>query len=214
MVPLAHRQLPVEAEMPAVFQEWLQWLPLLEDKPANTVRAYSQGVRRIVSYAGSSPSDFSPGMLDQASLTDTVRSMRSSGEISKATLNQSLAALKSFYDYCLADRLVETVPDVSRIRRIAKLGVPQVDPEYYRPAEVRDLYGAAVSEDNEHGRHIRWAARDLAMCSFLAVLGLRASELAAADVNWISRERLVDADDQATWMLQVGGKGRRIRRLP
>ena len=106
--------------MPAVFQEWLQWLPLLEDKPANTVRAYSQGVRRIVSYAGSSPSDFSPGMLDQASLTDTVRSMRSSGEISKATLNQSLAALKSFYDYCLADRLVETVPDVSRIRRIAK----------------------------------------------------------------------------------------------
>tara|TARA_B100000749_G_scaffold133956_1_gene102874 strand:- start:383 stop:1186 length:804 start_codon:yes stop_codon:yes gene_type:complete len=140
--------------------------------------------------------------------------MRSSGEISKATLNQSLAALKSFYDYCLADRLVETVPDVSRIRRIAKLDVPQVDPEYYRPAEVRDLYGAAVSEDNEHGRHIRWAARDLAMCSFLAVLGLRASELAAADVNWISRERLVDADDQATWMLQVVGKGRRIRRLP
>ena len=214
MVLLAHRQLPVEVEMPAVFQEWLQWLPLLEDKPANTVRAYSQGVRRIVSYAGFSPSDFSPGMLDQASLTDTVRSMRSSGEISKATLNQSLAALKSFYDYCLADRLVETVPDVSRIRRIAKLEVPQVDPEYYRPAEVRDLYGAAVSEDNEHGRHIRWAARDLAMCSFLAVLGLRASELAAADVNWISRERLVDADNQATWMLQVVGKGRRIRRLP
>ena len=214
MVPLTYRQLPVEAEMPAVFQEWLQWLPLLEDKPANTVRAYSQGVRRIVSYAGFAPSDFSPGILDQASLYDTVRSMRSSGEISKATLNQSVAALKSFYDYCLDKRLVETVPDLSRLRRIAKLDVPQVDPEYYRPAEVRDLYGAAVSEDNEHGRHIRWAARDLAMCSFLAVLGLRASELTAADVNWISRERLVDADDQATWMLQVVGKGRRIRRLP
>ena len=214
MVPLAHRQLPIEAEMPAVFQEWLQWLPLLEDKPANTVRAYSQGVRRIVSYAGSSPSDFSPGMLDQASLTDTVRSMRSSGEISKATLNQSLAALKSFYDYCLADRLVETVPDISRIRRVAKLDVPQRKPEYYRPAEIRDLYGAAISEDNEHGRHIRWAARDLAMCSFLAVLGLRASELTGADLEWVTRESLVDVDDRPTFMLQVKGKGLHIRRLP
>jgi site-specific recombinase XerD len=52
------------------------------------------------------------------------------------------------------------------------------------------------------------------MCSFLAVLGLRASELIEADINWISRERLIDNDDQATWMMQVLGKGRRIRRLP
>ena len=214
MVPLTYRQLPIEAEMPAVFQEWLQWLPLFEDKPANTVRAYSQGVRRIVSYAGFSPSDFGPGMLDQASLTDTVRSMRSRREISKATLNQSLAALKSFFDYCLADRLVETVPDISRIRRVAKLDVPPRKPEYYRPAEIRDLYGAAVSEDNEHGRHIRWAARDLAMCSFLAVLGLRASELTGADLEWITRESLVDVDDRPTFMLQVKGKGLHIRRLP
>ncbi|GIT00855.1 MAG: hypothetical protein CM1200mP26_25670 [Acidimicrobiales bacterium] len=35
-----------------------------------------------------------------------------------------------------------------------------------------------------------------------------------ANVDWISRERLIDADDQATWMLHVVGKGRRIRRLP
>ena len=211
---MSYRKLPKESEMPPIFNAWLDWLPLLEDKPPNTIKAYNQGVRRIVSFAEKSPKDLTPDFLNQAELTDTVRSMRSSGEMSKATLNQSLAALNSFYDFCIADGLVREVPDIKRIRKVAKLDVPQVDPEYYRPAEIRDLYETAASQDNEHGKRVLWPERDLAMCSFLAVLGLRASELIEADINWISRERLIDKDDQATWMMQVLGKGKRIRRLP
>ena len=210
---MAYRALPTTDEMPPVFHEWLHWLPLYEDKPPHTVRAYSQGVRRVVSFAGMSPSGFRPDSLDQAGLTDTVRSMRADPEVSRATLNQTLAALKSFFDFCIADRLVAQVPDIARIRKVARLDVPQVDPEYYRPAEICELYAEASSQDNGSNR-VRWASRDLAMCSFLAVLGLRAAELAAADRGWISRERLVDRDDRATWMLHVVGKARRIRRLP
>jgi len=210
---MAYRELPTAEEMAPVFHEWLHWLPLYEDKPPHTVRAYSQGVRRIVSFAGVAPSTFRPDSLEQASLTDTVRSMRSDPEVSRSTLNQTLAALKSFFDFCIADRLVSEVPDIARIRKVAKLDVPQVDPEYYRPEEIHDLYAEAVSQDNGSGR-VRWASRDLAMCSFLAVLGLRAAELAAADRGWLTRERLVDVEDRATWMLHVVGKGRRIRRLP
>jgi integrase len=139
--------------------------------------------------------------------------MRADPEVSRATLNQTLAALKSFFDFCIADRLVAQVPDIARIRKVARLDVPQVDPEYYRPAELCELYAEASSQDNGSNR-VRWASRDLAMCSFLAVLGLRAAELAAADRGWISQERLVDRDDRATWMLHVVGKARRIRRLP
>ena len=211
---MVYRELPLIEEMPAIFHEWLEWLPLFEDKSANTIEAYSQGVRRIVSYSDFPVSAFAADVFDQASLTDTVRNMRASGEVSKETLNQSLAALKSFYDYCVTDGLIEQTPNVSRIRRIAKLEVPQIDPEYYRAAEVRDLYNAALSESIENGNRVRWPSRDLAMCSFLAVLGLRASELSAADNNWISREHLVDSDRRATWMLHVVGKGKRIRRLP
>ena len=214
LATVAYRRLAFEAEMSAVFHGWLEWLALVEDKPANTVRAYSQGVRRIVSYAGLSPSDFSPHLLDQASLTDTVWVMCSSGEVSGATVRQSLAALRSFYDYCLAERLGETVPNVDWIRKIAKLNAPRGEPDSYRPAEVRALFEAAGRGHDEPGGKIRWAARDLVMCGFLAVMGLRASELVAADLNWVSRERLVDADDRATWMLRVVGKGRRIRRIP
>ena len=125
---MAYRQLPTVAEMPAVFQEWLAWLPLYEDKPEHTVRAYGQGVRRVVSFAGIAPQDFRPDSLDQASLTDTVRAMRAEGGTSKATINQTLAALKSFYDFCLADRLVDEVPDVARIRKVAKLDPPEPNP--------------------------------------------------------------------------------------
>ena len=210
---MAYRDLPTVDAMPAVFHEWLAWLPLYEDKPEHTVRAYGQGVRRVVSFTGMSPGAFGPDSLDQASLTDTVRAMRAEGGISKATINQTLAALKSFYDFCLADRLVTEVPDIARIRKVAKLDVPQIDPEYYRPAEIRDLYEEAT-EGGDTGGRVRWATRDLAMCSFLAVLGLRSAELIAAEVGWMSRERLVDGDERATWMLHVVGKGRKVRRLP
>ena len=206
--------------MPAIFHEWLMWLPLYEDKPPHTVRAYSQGVRRVVAFAIADPkskiqfpSDFEVDNFDQAGLTDTVRKIRADGNVSKATINQTLAALKSIFDFCIADYKLTEVPDISRIRKVAKLDVPQVDPKYYTADQLRDLYAEAISQDNESGR-VRWPSRDLAMCSCLAVLGLRASELITADRGWLSREQLEDRDDQATWMLHVIGKGRRIRRLP
>ena len=217
---MGYRSLPSNEDMPAIYHEWLAWLPLYEDKPPHTVRAYGQGVRRVVTFAEIPAQAFRADSLNQATLTDTVRAMRAAPDVSKSTINQTLAALKSFFDYCIADRLVAEVPDIARIRKVAKLDVPQADPEYYRPAEIRELYEEArnlpASQDNRapRGARVRWPARDLAMCSFLAILGLRSAEVVDANVDWISRERLIDADDQATWMLHVVGKGRKIRRLP
>mgnify|MGYP000054096774 FL=1 len=217
---MAYRELPPTEEMSDVFHEWLAWLLLYEEKPPHTLRAYSQGVRRVVLFSGLSPAAFQADSLEQATLTDTVRAMRAESDVSKASINLTLAALKSFFDFCVAERHATEVPDIARIRKLAKLDVPQVDPEYYRPTEISDLYEEArswpVSQDNgsRRGSRVRWPTRDLAMCSFLAVLGLRSAEILSADVGWITRERLVDADDRATWMLHVVGKGRRIRRLP
>jgi integrase/recombinase XerD len=221
---MAHRELPTTEDMSPIFKEWLKWLPLYEDKQPHTVRAYSQGVRRVIDFAiadpestmyRGSPADFEPDSFDQAGLTDMVRAIAADEDVSKATLNQTLAALKSFYDFCITSRYVTEVPDTSRIRKVAKshLKVSEVDPEYYLPDEIRDLYAEASSQDNGNSR-VRWPSRDLAMCSFLAVLGLRASELFSADRDWLSQERLDDQDGQATWMLAVRGKGRRLRRLP
>jgi site-specific recombinase XerD len=212
---MAYRALPTNDDMPTVFHEWLHWLPLYEDKPVHTVRAYGQGVRRIVSFAEIPPERFGPTSLDQASLTDTVRAMRADGEIAKATINQTLAALKSFYDFCVADRLADNdeVPNIARIRKVAKLDTPRGHPDFYMPTQIRQLYEEAAKGVPGNSR-IRWASRDLAMCSFLAVLGLRTVELITANVNWVSDERLNPADGASPWMVRVEGKGRKHRQLP
>lgn len=238
---MTYRQLPPESEMPRFFGEWLNWLSL-HDKSPSTIRAYSQGVRRVISFAEFPPSEFAefgPNTWNQASLTDTVREMSAAGEISASTLNQSLAALKSFFHYCRADYLVDTVPDVYRIPQMSRLVVARQEPECYHLDQVRHLFKAATESDYEQGLRVHWPARDLAMCGFLAVLGLRASELFGADLDWISPGYQVDWHDRpfgltrvneslgdyldwvprerhVDWVdvIQVVGKGLRTRHLP
>ena len=174
---MTYRRLPPESEMPQVFGEWLNGL-----SNPDTIKAYSQGVRRVVSFAEFAPSEFGPNAWNQASLTDTVREMSAAGEISASTLNQSLAALKSFFDYCRANDLVDTVPDLYWIQQMSRVAVAHQEPECYHLDQVRHLFKAATESDYEQGLRIHWPARDLAMCGFLAVLGLRASELFNADL--------------------------------
>lgn len=203
--------LPAEAEMPETYHEWTRSLTLLEDKPETTRLAYGQGLRRLVYFAKIPPAEFTPDSLGQVTVLEAVTEMRKQS-VSKPALNQSLAALASFADYCEAERIVAEAPDSRRIRKLTKLSAEQVDPKYYRSADLRDLFATAAASPDRHG--VRWPVRDLAMCSFLAVLGLRASELCNADLNWMHKERLIEVEDAATWMLHVRGKGRKIRRLP
>jgi len=235
---MPYRDLPEEDRMPPVFREWMQWLLLQENKPDHTLRAYSQGVRRILSFAKNEyesplvPEDFAPDFLTQGSLTDAVRSMLAerktdrAGEkvpaVSRQTINQSLAALKSFYDFCVQDGLVVSTPSVAQLRKVAKLGIEpqQTDPEYYPPNEIRLLYQTALNPHPEYGKGVRWPTRDIAMCSFLAVLGLRANELITADTGWIQEDVLLDKnspdsmDDDVIWSMRVVGKRGMRRRLP
>ncbi len=66
---MAYRTLPKADEMPPVYHEWLHWLPLYEDKPEHTVRAYGQGVRRVVSYMDVGAGGFGPAWTRPASRT-------------------------------------------------------------------------------------------------------------------------------------------------
>ena len=206
--------------MPGIFHLWLAWLPEFENKTPATVRAYSQGLRRVVSYLVEANQDdsrlepqtaweFDPGHLNQAELTDLVRDMRSSGEISRATLGQTLAALKSFYDFCIADGLVGESPDVKRIRKVADLRSPRGEPEFYTATEVEALYSGANEphDAGTFGARVRWPTRDLAMLSFLATLGLRSSELIDAEIDWITPH-----DDPDQRILRVKGWTKGSRR--
>lgn len=229
---MAYRDLTAAADMPKVYHEWLFSLENLQGKEEHTLRAYGQSLRRLLSYSELKPSEFSAAFPDkptdeqdlnetlrrQYHLTDIVRDMQADSKhnkTSRKTINQALAALKSFYDFCLDDGLIRSVPDIKRLRKAMKVefSIEMTDPEYYRPSEIWDLYQAAAAEPDA-GDRVRWRSRDLAMSAFLAVLGLRSSELIDADIDWLTQERLIDTNDRAEWMLRVQGKGGRYRYLP
>ena len=211
---MAHRELREHDEMSPLFHDWLEYLELYEDKPSHTVRAYGQAVRRFVSFADDvHPKHFNQDSFDRETLMNAVAAMRSSG-IKKSTLNQTLAALKSFYGCCVDKRLLDQPPvDFSRIRKLTKIDPPPMNPNYYFPSELERLLTEAAKGGKPSCR-VRWAARDLAMCSFLVGLGLRSAELFNADVGWVGNERLIEGDHSAPWMLRVKGKGGIVRRLP
>ena len=191
---MGKRNLPSEQDMSKDFRAWIDSLPVFERKPNTTVKAYNQGVRRILSFAdGVDPETFGPTTFNQGTLIEAVRAIIQSDTVSNATLNQSLSGLQSFYDWCVnnkRDVQSNDLPDIKRLRKIAKLSVPQVDPDYFRPEELRRLYEEAANPDGFIGKKIRQSTRDLAICSFLAVLGLRASELIDAEIHWITREEV------------------------
>ena len=215
---MPYRELPPAAEMSPVFHEWLVWLERLQLKPAHTRRAYSQGIRRVLSYTDIAAGDFRPDSFNQVTLTDTVRDILIDPKVSRATLSQTLAALRSFYVFCQTDGLLQSVPDIELIREASQAGRSwsTVEPSYYLPTQIQDLYQEANSADHsgQSGSRVRWPSRDLAMCSFLAILGLRSEELIGATIGSVTRERLEDATNLATWMIQIRGKGSKVRHLP
>ena len=228
---MAHSQLPIDQHLEShspggeefdslspVVREWLESLALFEEKAPPTIKQYSQAIRRVMHLADIDPKSFGPMSLNQAELTDLVREMRRvdgpKGGFSKATLSQTLAALKSFYAFCKDQGLAPEIPDIGRIRKLARIQVfNQQDPEFYSRSEIRRLFAEAVSDDVKQHR-VRWPSRDLAMCGFLAVLGLRAAELLAAELNWIRDERGEVSSSIASCMLDVIGKRGIKRRLP
>ena len=196
--------------MGGAFHLWKKWLRDYEDKSDNSVLAYSQGLRRVIDFADAEPRSFKPDDIAQARLTDIVNEMRGSRAIQKATLNQTLAAVKSFYEFCEQDGLSGSGPDVGRIRKVAGLKSEPENPKYYTGPELERLFVAASEErkEDELGVGMMWPTRDLAMFAFLACLGLRAAELYTAEVEWIRPL------DKKTEVFAVMGKGMKARYIP
>ncbi|MBJ30846.1 MAG: hypothetical protein CL466_05430 [Acidimicrobiaceae bacterium] len=209
---MAHRTLPSEDTMPAIYREWKIWLREQEDKEDHTIRAYGQGLRRILLFGDvGDVANFEPGYFNQRGLTDAVRTMCADEGTSRATRNQTLAALTSFYDFCLADGFVNEIPDIARIRKVANTKVRRTNPEYYSPEELRELFQESATE-GEPGKGVRWPARDLAMCGFLATMGLRSTEITEARVSW--ETRLPGFSDRETRIIAIEGKGKYFRQIP
>ena len=137
----------------------------------------------------------------------------------KTSVARKLAALRSFFKFCVREgwleenpaRMVRTprlpqrlpaVPTAEQVNRFLDTCAEMPAPRLRQGSYLRKSYGGQAQRDEQARRLIR---RDRALLELLYASGLRASELVGLDL------RDVDRREQ---MLRVRGKGRKERLVP
>jgi len=172
-------------------EEFLDALTL-EGRSAHSVRAYRRDLEALLTAL--------PGSLDQvrpADLRECFRHQQQAGR-SPSSINRAIAAARSLCRFLYEEGRLETNP--AQALRSIRLG-PLLAPKHLTVAEMERLL-SLPSPDTPTGR------RDRALLVLLYNTGLRVGELCS-----LSREDM-RLPAEGWGVLQVVGKGRRLRRLP
>ena len=175
----------------ALLDEFLDALAL-EGRSPHSVRAYRRDLEPLLAAL--------PARLDQvhpADLREHFRTQQQAGR-SPSSINHSIAAARSFFNFVVDNRLLDSSPAISL--RSIRVG-PSLAPKHLTVEEMDRLLDEP-QVDTPTG------VRDLALLAFLYNTGLRVGELCAlnrADVQ-------LPADGWG--QVQLVGKGRRLRWVP
>jgi len=178
-------------EGPTLLREFLDALAL-EGRSPHSVRAYRRDLEPLLAAL--------PARLDQvrpADLREQFRAQQQAGR-SPSSINRAIAAARSFFNFVLDNRMLDTSPATSL--RSIRVG-PSLAPKHLTVEEMDRLLDQP-QVDTPTG------VRDLALLAFLYNTGLRVGELCAlsrADV-----QLPVDGWGQ----VELVGKGRRLRWVP
>ena len=138
----------------------------------------------------------------------TLRSGRRAGKRGhgQASVVRSMTALRSFFRYLIAERIVPDAPIWavrSTMMRQFTPKLPQRLPDIVSQGEAETLLNAPAKNDREASQAL--ALRDTALLELLYGSGLRVSEAVALDMDHISLSDRV---------AQVWGKGNKARQVP
>jgi len=188
---MARRQRQDRRSDAGELEEFLDALAL-EGRSVNSVRAYRKDLEALLAAL--------PGPLDDvrpADLRDCFRRQQQAGR-SPSSINRAIAAVRSLCRFLYEEGRLEMNP--AQALRSIRLG-PLLAPKHLTVAEMERLL-SRPSPDTPTGR------RDRAILMLLYNTGLRVGELCA-----LSRQDL-HLPEEGWGVLQVVGKGRRLRRLP
>jgi len=172
-------------------EEFLEALAL-EGRSVHSVRAYRRDLEALLAAL--------PGPLSAvrpADLRECFRRQQLAGR-SPSSINRAIAAARSFCRFLYEEGRLETNP--AQALRSIRLG-PPLAPKHLSVAEMERLL-SLPSADTPTGR------RDRALLMLLYNTGLRVGEVCA-----LNRDD-VRLPAEGWGLLQVVGKGRRLRRLP
>lgn len=168
-------------------EEFLSFLRAERGASPHTIRAYGRELTILASR-------IAPRGLEAATLTDLRRHL-AAGATAPASLQQRVAALRTFFKWMLREGHVQESP-------ADRLVSPKVKPPLPRVLEVNETTAMIEGEQENPWR----VARDRALLEVAYGGGLRVSELAALDVD--------DVDLDENLVHVRSGKGRKARIVP
>jgi integrase/recombinase XerC len=206
-------------EMKQAIGKYLQYLESVRNSSPHTILNYGKDLGQFVSYL--SPPGAQPPALPKIShviIREFVGHLHEQG-LEKSSIARKLAALRSFFKYCLREGMVKENP--ARLVPTPKLPkrIPSVLSAEEMNGFLNELAGTGPAPAGEHppakkgeggaaeqpGSAGLFLRRDRALLELLYAAGLRVSELTGLNLEDM---------DQKERMLRVRGKGNKERIVP
>jgi site-specific recombinase XerD len=158
--------------------EYLEYLAIEKGRSKNTIANYEHYLTRLVDYAGDiSVSDITPELVRQWRLWLHELGSDRSDELSKATQNYHLIALRNFLKFCHKRDIPALSPDQIELARVKRSQVTFLDKD-----ELKRVFAQPNTSEIS-------GLRDRAILELLFSSGLRVSELVGLDRKHINLER-------------------------
>jgi site-specific recombinase XerD len=158
--------------------EYLDYLAIEQNRSKKTIANYNHYLTRLIDYAGDiKVSDINSDLIRKWRLWLHELGSDRSDELSKATQNYHLIALRNFLKFCHKRGIEALSPDQIELARVKR---PQVT--FLNNEELGSLLNQPNTNDT-------FGLRDRAILELLFSSGLRVSELIGLDRNHINLER-------------------------
>ncbi len=192
--------------MDAILRDFLKFLEYEKGYAENTIAAYQNDLSQFMTYLKRQ------GQLPWAEVDkvfiDRYVSSLPGNDYTSSTIARKVAALKSFFHYLIAEKVVEHDPTAS-------LDLPKVKKQLPKTISLEEVNRLLqVTRDGDHSR----STRDQAMLELLYVSGMRVTELVSLNIDDLDfengavrvrskkgdiRERFIPLTDKALDVLWV-----------
>lgn len=179
--------------MHQLLQDFLNYLVVERGLARNTIESYGRDLRQYLSYLEERKQGLALQNTTQATVVGYLLFLQARGRAT-ATLSRSLAAIKAFYHFLAAERLIERDPTVN-------LDAPRQERRLPRVLSVQEVNRLLERPDLKTPGGIR----DRAMLEVLYATGLRVSELVSLRIEDINLDE---------GYLRCYGKGSKERIVP
>lgn len=157
-------------------QDFLKFLEVEKKYADNTIAAYQNDLNQFYQYVnqnGESSQLESWQDVKKSTITDYIEYLKTNGGYTSSTIARKVAAIKSFFHFLVAEKVLTEDPTYS-------LDSPKVKkrlPKAISPGEIDRLLQAPTDESGPK------AQRDMALLEMLYASGMRVTELVSLDVS-------------------------------